>query len=115
MKLELIELENHIRLIQLDGVLDMNGTYSVEVQFVRACEGEHVNVIVDLSKVNFVSSVGIPMLVNTAKSVAERGGKMVLLSPQQAVADVLELTGVSQVIAIFADIESAKSEILSKK
>jgi anti-sigma B factor antagonist len=108
MELRQSELENGIRLIQLSGTLDMNGTYSIEVQFVRACEGDHVRVIVDLTKVSYISSVGIPMLVNAAKSVAARGGKMVLLNPQNAVADVLELTGITEVIPIYKDIDSAK-------
>jgi len=112
MKLAYSELENDIRLIQLDGVLDMNGTYSIEVQFVRACEGDRVRVIVDLSKVEYISSVGIPMLVNTAKSVTARGGKMALLNPQNAVAEVLELTGISEVIPVYFDLESAKAGIL---
>ncbi len=108
MELRQSELENGIRLIQLSGTLDMNGTYSIEVQFVRACEGDHVRVIVDLTKVSYISSVGIPMLVNAAKSVAAHGGKMVLLNPQNAVADVLELTGITEVIPIYKDIDSAR-------
>jgi len=113
MELRLTELENNIRLIQLVGALDMNGAYSIEVQFVRACEGDRVHVIVDLAKVSYISSVGIPMMVNTAKSVTAHGGKMVLLNPQNAVADVLELTGISEVIPIYFDLESAKAGIKS--
>jgi len=45
--------------------------------------------------------VGIPMLVNTAKSVVSRGGKMAFLSPQENVYKVLELVGVTQVIPIY--------------
>ena len=113
MELRLTELENNIRLIQLVGALDMNGAYSIEVQFVRACEGDRVHVIVDLAKVSYISSVGIPMMVNTAKSVTAHGGKMVLLNPQNAVADVLELTGISEVIPIYFDLESAKAGVKS--
>ena len=113
MELRLTELENNIRLIQLVGALDMNGAYSIEVQFVRACEGDRIHVIVDLAKVSYISSVGIPMMVNTAKSVTAHGGKMVLLNPQNAVADVLELTGISEVIPIYFDLESAKAGVKS--
>jgi len=113
MELRLTELENNIRLIQLEGALDMNGAYSIEVQFVRACEGDRIHVIVDLAKVSYISSVGIPMMVNTAKSVTAHGGKMVLLNPQNAVADVLELTGISEVIPIYFDLESAKAGVKS--
>lgn len=107
MKLEYSELKDGIRLIRLEGRLDLNGTYSIEVQFVNRCAGDGVRVLVDLSDVTYVSSVGIPMLVNTAKSVVNRGGKMAFLRPQENVAKVLELVGVPQMIPIFDDLESA--------
>jgi anti-anti-sigma factor len=107
MKLEYTELQNGIRLIKLEGRLDLNGTYSIEVQFVNRCAGEGVRVLVDLSQVDYVSSVGIPMLVNTAKTVVSRGGKMAFLSPQENVVKVLELVGVTQFIPIYHDLENA--------
>jgi anti-anti-sigma factor len=107
MKLEYTELDGGIRLIKLIGRLDLNGTYSVEVQFVRHCEGENARILVDLSDVSFLSSVGIPMLVNTAKSVTNRGGKMAFLRPSENVTKVLELVGVSQVIPTYDDLNLA--------
>jgi anti-sigma B factor antagonist len=107
MNLEYTELKDGIRLIKLEGRLDLNGTYSIEVQFVNRCAGDKVRVLVDLSGVNYVSSVGIPMLVNTAKSVVSHGGKMAFLSPQDNVSKVLELVGVSQVIPVYYDQNTA--------
>ena len=111
MKLQSSELDSGIRLIKLSGALDMNGTYSIEIEFVRQCAGDNVQVIVDLSKVNYLSSIGIPMLINTAKSVASQGGKMALLNPQQNVAEVLEITGLSQIIPICMDLASATAAV----
>jgi len=56
---------------------------------------------------NYISSIGIPMLINTAKSVSSQGGKMVLLNPQRNVAEVLEITGIPQIIPIHTALESA--------
>jgi len=109
MKLDYSELDNGIRLVKLNGVLDLNGTYSVEVPFVQHCAGDNVRVLVDLSKVSYISSVGIPMLVNTAKSVVSRGGKFALLRPQDSVIKVLELVGIPQIIPIFDNLDSAVS------
>ncbi|MCI0555439.1 MAG: STAS domain-containing protein [Anaerolineae bacterium] len=109
MKLKYNELEGGIRLIKLIGALDMTGTYSIEVEFVRQCAGDNIRVLVDLSRVNYLSSIGIPMLINTAKSVVSRGGKMALLNPQQNVAEVLDIVGIQQIIPIYTDLESAKA------
>lgn len=112
MKLEYTELKDGIRLIKLEGRLDLNGTYSIEVQFVNRCAGEGVRVLVDLSGVSYVSSVGIPMLVNTAKSVVSRGGRMAFLNPQENVVKVLELVGVPLVIPIYRDQKAAVRGLL---
>lgn len=113
MKLDYSELDNGIRLIKLNGSLDMNGTFSIEVQFVRHCAGENVRVLVDLAKVNYMSSIGIPLLVNTAKSIVERGGKVAFLNPQDNVLKVLDLVGVPQMIPIHTDMDSAIAELLA--
>ena len=111
MNLDYSELDNGIRLIKLNGSLDMNGTYSIEVQFVRHCAGENVRVLVDLEKVDHMTSIGIPLLVNTTKSVVSRGGKVVFLRPQDNVLKVLEMVGVPDMIPIHTDMDSAIAEL----
>ena len=108
MKLQVNELENGIRLISLEGKLDSAGVYNVEVDFTRYCLEEKRNILVDLSKVSYISSIGIPMLVNTAKTLASKGRRMALLKPQKNVSDVLDLVGVSNIIPIYYDLKMAK-------
>jgi anti-anti-sigma factor len=111
MRLQYSDLDSSTRLIKLSGALDINGVHDVEVDFVRLCTGQNVCVLVDLSKVNYISSIGIPLLVNSAKSLARQGGKMALLHPQKAVESVLELTGIPMVIPIYENVETAVSEL----
>ncbi len=111
MKLQYSELENGIRLIKFSGKLDGNGMDDIEVAFIRYCTGAGLRVLIDLSKVTYISSIAIPMLVNTARSVLSRGGRVALLNPQRNVLDVLDLVGVSQMIPIYYDLKSAKAGI----
>jgi anti-anti-sigma factor len=112
MRLQYSELENGIRLIKLNGTLDMSGVSRVEVEFVRRCAGANVCVLVDLSKVNYISSIGIPLLINSAKAVVKNGGKMALLNPQNHVENILELTGIPLIIPIHHDLDAAVAAIL---
>ena len=111
MRLHYGELESGIRLIKLSGALDIHGVSDVEVDFVRLCAGDNVCVLVDLSKVNYISSIGIPLLINSAKSLARQGGKMALLHPQKAVENVLELTGIPLIIPIYQNLNTAVSDL----
>ena len=111
MRLQYNDLDSSTRLIKLSGALDFNGVRDVEIDFVRLCAGENVCVLVDLSKVNYISSIGIPLLVNSAKSLARQGGKMALLHPQKAVENVLDLTGIPLMIPIYENVQTAVSEL----
>jgi anti-anti-sigma factor len=113
MKLEYSELDKGIRLIKLIGKLDMDGTASVDDQFVQYCAGENAFVLVDLTSVNYLSSIGVPLLVNTAKAVAEHGGRMAFINPQASVKSVLDITGVSHMIKIYKDLETAMERLIS--
>lgn len=112
MKLHYRELEDGIRLIELSGKLDIYGVNEIDQAFVRYCAGERVRVLVDLSGVSYISSIGIPVLINSAKSVLKGGGKMALLSPQKNVAEVLNMTGINLIIPIFNDLQSARKQMI---
>ena len=45
MKLQSSELENGIRLIKLIGKLDSNGTYDIEIEFIRSCGGDKSRIL----------------------------------------------------------------------
>lgn len=111
MRLQYSDLDSSTRLIKLSGTLDMYGVSDVEVDFVRLCTGDNICVLVDLSRVDYISSIGIPLLINSAKSLARQGGKMALLKPQKAVENVLELTGIPLIIPIYENVQAAVSEL----
>lgn len=112
MDLQYSELENGIRLIKLSGKLDIDGTGEIETRFREYCSGEKARVAVDLSGVDFLASIGIRLLTLTAKSIASRGGRMVLLNPTPDVQNVLEITGIPAVIPIYSNFESAEAVLM---
>ena len=113
MQLEYSELDNDIRLIKLTGALDAIGTGEIETKFEGYCTGNGVRVVVDLSGVDFVASTGIRLLTLTAKSVARRGGRMVLIKPNPSVQNVLEITGIPADIPVYSHLESAETVLLA--
>ena len=114
MEIQYSELQNNIKLVKLSGKLDMGGVDEIETRFAGYCAGENPRVLVDLSSVNFLSSIGIRLLAVKAKSVASRGGRMFLLSPIPDVRSVLDVTGISVIIPIHNALESAESAFASQ-
>jgi anti-anti-sigma factor len=113
MELQYSELDKNIRMIKLKGKLDIMGVGEIETKFAGYCGGENARVIVDLSEVDFLASIGIRLLTLTAKSVASRGGKMVLLNPIPEVQHVLEMTGIPAIIPVYSYFESAETILMA--
>src|SRR5438105_1933380 len=84
------------------GRLDSVGAASVGQRF-QALVGAKRAVIVDLSGVDFVASLAIRFLVVAAKAVKGNGGKLILLSPDEYVYDVLKTSGIDLVMPILFD------------
>jgi len=102
MNLEVAELENGITKVTLSGRLDIEGALKIDSEF-NAVAQEKKKVVVDLSDVTFIASLGIRTLIIGAKAAANNGGKIVLLDPQPNVEKVLRTSRVDTVIPIAHD------------
>lgn len=101
------KLNNHnISRIALEGRLDVAGTQAAEPEF-KAAIAAGPNVVVDLSKVPFIASMGIRMLVAGAQAQAKLKGKMVLLSPDDMTRRILKTTGLDQLVAVCGNLDEA--------
>ena len=59
-----------------------------------------VNLAIDLSQVDYVSSSGLRVFVSASKIALGRGGEFTLLHPADDVMDVLEITGMSDIFPV---------------
>jgi anti-sigma B factor antagonist len=57
---------------------------------------------IDLTDLEYISSAGLRVLVSTEKTAAQRGGKMVLLHPNEEVSEVFDMTGLIAVFTVVA-------------
>jgi anti-anti-sigma factor len=105
MNLDVTELENGITKITLSGRLDIEGALKIDSEF-NSIVDDKKKVVVDLSDVTFMASLGIRTLITGAKATANNGGKMVLLNPQSNVERVLRTSRVDTVIPIIQDLKT---------
>jgi len=103
------DIGENLRRIMISGRLDMPGTDSVASQLAELTAAPKKGVVVDLSAVKFLASIGIRALITSAKVVQKRGGKMVLVvSKGSTVVMSLEATGVDLLIPVFNNASDAE-------
>lgn len=91
--------------IALVGKLDIVGLHAVDMKFHGYTAARRKSTLVDLTRLEFISSLGIGMLISCAKSMARHGAKMVLVNPQPLVAEVLAAVGVPEIIPLVRSLD----------
>ena len=92
--------------VEVGGEVELHSAGQLRDELVRAGSSDNPCVVVDLSRVTFIDSTGLGVLVGAFKSVRERGA-LSLVCPQRSVRRVLEITGLTQVFPIFDTLEEA--------
>ena len=103
-----------LRKIMISGRLDVDGTNSVASQLEELSKAPKKSVLVDLSALKFLASIGIRALITSAKEVKARGGKMVLVvNTSSTVMMSIKATGVDQFVPVFGSESDAERAVLA--
>ena len=111
MEMTVEQLESGFDCVRLNGRLDLKRTQAIDAQFAEATGDKGASVVVDLSEVSYIASIGIRMFLSNIKKLRAAGSKMVILKPQKMVEEVFKLAGVDSIIPIEHN-EAAAVEIL---
>jgi len=96
-----------IGLVKLRGRLDSHGVDEIELQFNASIVPRRKNTVVDLSEVNFITSMGLRMFIAAAKALTRQHAKMVLYGAQPGVCEVLAGARLADLLPVVADQEEA--------
>lgn len=107
------DIGEDLRHIVIAGRLDMPGTDSVAAQLEALAAAPKKGVVVDLTALRFLASIGIRALIVSAKAVQRRGGKMVLVvNAGSSVMMSLDATGVGDLLPVFGNTADAGKAVL---
>ena len=106
MKIAEEELPDNIIKVVFDGRLDIEGAAAVDLKM-NLIAGTRLAVLMDLQRVSFLASIGLRSLVIPARTIKNRGGKVVLFGPSEMVEKVLKTSGIDTIIPIHHDLSSA--------
>ena len=98
--MEVAGLENGLTKIILTGRLDTPGIDRIEARFMASVVPASRSAIVDMSRVEFIASMGIRMFITVARSLALRHAKLALYGAQTMVKDVLDSVSLNEIIPV---------------
>ena len=106
MDMQVIQADDDITHVVLDGRFDIQGAQEVDSRFGELAKSGKA-MVVDLSEVSFLASLGVRTLMLSAKTLISRGAEMAVCGANENVEKVLRTTGFNEVAGIYPDYESA--------
>ncbi len=98
------KIDGNVLILLIKGRLDAISSIDVEKQIFDFISEGHHNIILNFSEVDYLSSVGMRLLLRTTKKLKMLSGKLVVCEINTNVMDILKMSGFDHVI------EFAKTE-----
>jgi anti-anti-sigma factor len=106
--MEIIEdKKGEILILELNGRLDTITSNNLEKRFLSVLDREEKKVVVDCSKLEYVSSAGLRVLLMVSKRLRVSNGKIVLSSLKDQVKEVFDIAGFSPIFTMFHSLDEA--------
>jgi anti-anti-sigma factor len=101
-----VALSNHNSgtvVVSVSGRIDATTSDQFKQQLMETISDRPIQLILDFAQLEFISSIGLRVLVVTAKRVAAVRGKLVFCGLTGPVREVFELAGFVSVVPLFPD------------
>ncbi|MEO7166199.1 MAG: STAS domain-containing protein [Spartobacteria bacterium] len=99
--------ENQPSILPLEGEIDLHVSPQIGASLTSLIAKKPAQVVVDLSKVSYIDSSGLAVLIEAMQSVGRYGGKFALSGLQEGVRPIFEIARLDQVFRIFPDTTTA--------
>lgn len=106
MKLESTSIDS-VTVVEMEGNLDTNTSVEAQDFINTLIDGGATKLLTDFSKVDFVSSSGLRVLLATAKRLGGVSGSLRICGLNEEVNEVFEISGFSTILEVFPTKEEA--------
>jgi anti-sigma B factor antagonist len=94
----------------LRGSLDLATAPTVRAALTEAIEKGSNDLVVDLTRLEFLDSTGLGVLIGAHRRATENGGSMRLIVSDGPISRLLNITGLVGVFAVYHSLEDARNE-----
>jgi anti-anti-sigma factor len=111
MDMSVEELASGALCVALQGRLDTVGVDQVEAKFTDAVLGTDRDAAIDLGAVSFLASMGVRLIIATARAQKARGRLLVLFGAKAQVQSTLQMVALDQIIPVLPDRDQATARL----
>jgi anti-anti-sigma factor len=102
-----IEKRERVTIVSIDGSVDGMSAADLVAALREQIIGGSPRLVGDLASVDYTSSAGLRALLETVKGARQHGGDLRLAAVRPEVLRVLDLSGFTSILQVFADVDAA--------
>jgi len=107
METKVVDAEKKIGSVTVFGDLDGSTSPTLLKEIEGLIEQGMINVILDFSGIEFISSSGIGVIAVSSKDISQRNGKLIVVCNNKKVLSLFDITNLSKVITINKTMDEA--------
>jgi len=92
---------NDVKVVQIEGEMDTGSSPEAQQQLDQLREQGVKKILLDLAKLEFISSAGLRVLLATAQEIKAAGGELRVCNPNETVKEVFDISGFSTLLMCF--------------
>lgn len=96
-----------IKIIHLEGKLDVNLSIEIEAEFEKMIDAGTKKMVLDLRKVEYLSSSGLRIFISAMRKLKEKKGKLVLCNITPMVKKIFKIVELEDLFEIYDSIDKA--------
>ena len=97
-----------VRLVEVIGELDSRSSDDLAKVLNEELEADRTEILLDLAKLDYISSAGLRVLVMITRRLSAEGGHMIVCAPNRDVEEVFDIAGMKRLF----DIRKSRADAL---
>lgn len=103
--------EGSVTVLALRGSITTEHAEALEQRCAALIAEGSPRIVVDLSDLHYVNSAGLAVFIEAHRSCRDRGGRLVLSHPRDAIAQLLRVTHLDRLFEVFPDVATARRSL----
>ena len=100
---------NDVKVVQIEGELDTGSSPEAQQQLDQLREQGVKKILLDMTKLDFISSAGLRVVLATAQELKQAGGDLRVCSLNESIKEVFDISGFSNLLMVLDDETKALS------
>jgi len=98
-----------IGILALEGEIDLHRSPQIKETLEPLVAQKTMRILVDFSKVTYIDSSGLAVMIETLQRIQGYGGKFAMFGLRETVRGIFEIARLDQIFSIFPDEASARA------